>query len=148
MRIIAMACLAATIAIAHPGVARAAVPDPAHSTCPQSAFLTSDGHCCFDVIVRDALNVPVGGATVEVRFNCVVQFCPAQPPGITTVGNSAFATADASGRAHFCLCGTFVPACSATILADGVALCTVPVLQDCPTPTLSSSWGLVKVLYR
>src|SRR5262245_23169060 len=86
--------------------ADAAVPSPATSTCPSSVFLTSDGSCCFDVIVRDAANNPVPGSTVDVDFGaCRVSFCPEQPPGITVQGNGVIATTDAAGVAHFCICG-------------------------------------------
>jgi hypothetical protein len=110
----------------------AAVPSPASSTCPTTVTVTSDGSCCFDVIVRDAANNPVPNSTVNVDFgNCRVTLCPVQPPGVTIQGNGVIALTDAAGNAHFCVCGTFKGSCSATIRADGVFLCTVPLKKKC-----------------
>jgi hypothetical protein len=131
--------------------ANAALPNPATSTCPPAVFITPNATCCFDVIVHDAANNPVAGSTVVVDFgSCPVTFCPAQPPGITVVGNGVSTIADASGKAHFCICGTFTGPCTATIRADGVVLCiNVPVANDCsPTPNRISIWGQLKIHYR
>jgi len=112
--------------------AEAAVPSPATSTCPASVFLTSDGACCFDVIVRDVAGNPVPGSTVNVDFgDCRVTLCPVQPPGITIQGNGVIASTDAAGVAHICICGTIKGQCDATIRADGILLCTAPVKKKC-----------------
>lgn len=110
------------------GEAHAGVPSPANSTCPSVVTVAADGTCCFDVVVRDFAGIPIPGATVVVDFGtCAVSFCPAQPPGITVIGNTVLATTNALGVARFCICATFTPACTASIYADGVLLCTVPV---------------------
>ena len=130
--------------------AAAAVPDPANSTCPATVTIAPDGSCCFDVIVRDAANNPVAGSTVNVDFGaCPVTFCPAQPPGVTVVGNGVNVVTDATGRAHICICASFTGPCSATIRADGVTLCNVPMQNNCqPTGTQKMFWGRLKVIYR
>lgn len=127
-----------------------AIPSPANSSCPPAATVAPNGSCCFDVIVRDANNVPVPGSTVVVDFgSCPVTFCPAQPPGLTVIGNTVSATSDANGTAHFCICATVTLPCTAQIRADGVLLCSVPVSDNCsPTPNRTSCWGRLKVLYR
>lgn len=125
------------------------VPSPANSICPTSVTVAPDGTCCFDVIVRDAANIPIAGSTVRVDFGtCAVTFCPTQPPGVTVVGNGVVAVSDATGRARFCVCATFTPPCNATITADGVVLCTVSMVNGCVTPIRKAAWGRLKVLYR
>jgi len=128
------------------GSAHAAVPSPATSICPPIAAVSPNGSCCFDVIVRDAAGLPVAGATVVVDFGaCPVTFCPAQ----SHTGNQVIGTADASGRATFCICATVTLPCSVQISADGILLCTVPVANNCdPTPNKKSAWGTLKVIYR
>jgi len=129
----------------------AALPDPSHSSCPPTVFLTPGATCCFDVVVRDAIGQPVPGSIVHVDFGaCPVIFCPAQPPGVTIVGNGANVTANAAGIAHFCLCATFTPPCTATVTADGILLCSnIPVSNNCnPTNVRWSAWGRLKLLYR
>ena len=127
-----------------------AIPDPANSSCPTAATVAPNGSCCFDVVVRDANNAPQPGTTVVIDFGaCPVTFCPAQPPGLTVIGNTVSTTTDAIGVAHFCICATVTLPCNAVITADGVFLCTVPVSNDCsPTPNRPSCWGRLKVLYR
>jgi hypothetical protein len=131
--------------------AYAGPPSAANSICPPAVFVTPNATCCFDVIVRDAANNPVAGSSVVVDLGaCPVTFCPAQPPGITVIGNSVNTTADASGRAHFCICGTFTGPCTTRIIADGILLCSnIPVASDCsPTPNRKSAWGQLKIHYR
>lgn len=133
------------------GHAYAGPPSPANSICPPAVFLTPTGNCCFDVIVRDFAGNPIAGSSVFVDFGtCAVIFCPAQPPGITVVGNGVLAVTNAVGVAHFCICATFTGACTATISADGVILCTnIPLANDCsPTANRTSCWGQLKIHYR
>jgi hypothetical protein len=132
------------------GEARAQVPSPANSVCPSAVMVTPTAACCFDVIVRDALNNPIPGSTVRVDFGtCAVTLCPTQPPGITVVGNGVQAVTNALGVARFCICGTFQPPCTATIFADGILLCSVPMANNCgPTANRTTFWGRVKVIYR
>jgi len=112
--------------------AQAAVPSPTTSTCPAAVFLTSDGACCFDVIVRDIAGNPAPGSTVNVDFgDCRVTLCPVQPPGVTIQGNGVNAFTDAAGVAHICICGTIKGQCDATIRADGILLCAIPVKKKC-----------------
>src|SRR6185295_14583116 len=114
------------------GEAHAQVPDPGHSSCPPQATIAADGSCCFDVIVRDIIGNPVAGASVNVNFgSCTVVFCPAQPPGVTVSGNGVIVVTDATGRAHVCICATFVPPCNATITANGVLLCQNVPMSAC-----------------
>ena len=129
--------LAVVLAVSGPtaltvGLAQAAVPSPATSICPSTVFLTSDGACCFDIIVRDIAGNPVPGSTVNVDFgDCRVTLCPTQPPGVTIQGNGVIALTDAAGVAHVCICGTVKGQCDATIRADGIQLCTTPVKKKC-----------------
>src|SRR5215470_17443389 len=144
-------CIAIALGLALAAThAQAAVPDPANSTCPPTVWLATDGtSCCFDVIVRDLQANPVPAATVHVDFGaCAVTFCPAQPPGITVVGNGVDAFTNAAGLAHICVCATFSGSCSAVISANGVTLCTVGMNRCGPTPNLTTSWGRLKIFYR
>ena len=144
-------CLAIAVGLALGAAtyAQAAPPSPSTSTCPTTVFLASDGSCCFDVIVRDLSGNPVPGSTVHVDFGtCAVTLCPAQPPGVTVVGNGVNALTNAAGDAHICICGTFTGACSATISADAVTLCTVPMGPCGPTPNRTTTWGQLKIVYR
>jgi len=133
IRILAFVLVAGGLASPVVRRAEAGVPNAATSTCPSAVFLTSDGGCCFDVVVRDVAGNPVAGATVDVDFgSCRATFCPTQGPGVTIQGNHAIVIGDAAGVAHFCLCGTIKGQCDAAIRADGVPLCTVPVKKKCP----------------
>jgi hypothetical protein len=150
-RVMACSLVAIGLTLVAVSQAYANVPSPSNSVCPPAVFITPNATCCFDVIVRDAANVPIPGSSVLVDFGtCPVTFCPAQPPGITIFGNGVIATTDASGKAHFCICGTFTGPCTATIRADGVTICiNVPVANDCsPTPNRISIWGRLKIHYR
>lgn len=144
-------CLAIAVGLAL-GVAtyaQAAVPSPSTSTCPTTVLLSSDGSCCFDVVVRDVAGNPVPASTVHVDFGtCAVVLCPAQPPGVTVVGNGVNAVTNAAGVAHICICGTFTGTCSASISADGVPLCVVPMGPCGPTPNRMTTWGQLKIVYR
>jgi hypothetical protein len=148
--LIAAASLLIGLVAATAGRVEAAVPSPVNSQCPTFAAVAPNGSCCFDVIVRDVINNPVPGSSVVVDFGaCPVTFCPAQPPGLVVVGNTVTATADAAGKATFCICATVTLPCNVTIYADGIQLCTVPVAAGCgPTPNRPSAWGRLKVLYR
>ena len=110
------------------GASQAAVPDPAHSTCPTTVTVSSNGATCFDVTVRDFANAPIAGSNVAVNLGaCAVTFCPTQVHS----GNTVSATTDASGVAHFCICATLSGSCNAQISADGISLCSPAVSQVC-----------------
>lgn len=115
------------------GPALAGPPDPARSICPQFVSVSPDSTCCFDVIVRDFANNPVPGSFVRVGFeNCPgLTLCSTQPPGIVIVGQGVATQTDATGRAHFCICGNVAASCPATITADGVVLCQKEVRGSC-----------------
>lgn len=95
------------------------VPSPGNCTLPSVvAVSTSDNHC-FDVVVRDPANAPISGSSVDVTFSTTPDFCDTQVHSL----NSVFASTNASGVAHFCVCGSITnQSCTATISADGVML--------------------------
>jgi hypothetical protein len=150
MKIMAPHLLAIGLGLFAVSESHAGVPSPATSTCPGTVAIAPDGSCCFDVIVRDGAGNVVPNSNVHVDFGaCAVVFCPAQPPGLTIVGNGVNVFTDASGRAHFCVCATITLPCSAAIIADGINLCVVPMANNCPpTPTHGTSWGKLKMIYR
>jgi hypothetical protein len=147
-----MGCFAIAVGLALVGAtqALAGTPDRGFSTCPTTVLIATDGStCCFDVIVRDGGANPVPSSTVHVDFGtCAVTFCPAQPPGVTVVGNGVNAVTNAAGQVHICVCAAFTGSCSATIIADNVFLCTVPMDRCGPTPNRMTSWGQLKIIYR
>jgi hypothetical protein len=125
------------------GMAYAAVPDAAHSTCPGTVTVSSGGTVCFDVTVHDAGNNPVTGSTVIVNFgSCGVTFCPTQPH----TGSSVFAVTNAQGVAHYCICATLSAPCTSAITADGIPLCSnVSTVETCGSqvPSTMSYQGVL-----
>jgi len=94
------------------------LPDPSYSTCPCQIPVSSDGTVCFSVVAGNATG-PLKGTTVSVTFS-----------GCTTTAHSIVkCVSNAKGIANFCICGSVVPPCTATIKAAGVTLCTVPVVS-------------------
>lgn len=125
------------------GAAHAGVPDASHSTIPPGIHVVgndgtnADASGRFDVIVRDALGLPVPGAVVSVDFSNAnrTALCLGQPTGMTLdcAHHTVSAVADAQGRASLLIegAGTFNAAGTTLtgpepnlvhILADGVAL--------------------------
>ncbi len=117
--------------------------NPQSSTCPTAVTMATDGSSCFDVIVKDIGGNPVWGSNVSIDFGyCSEELCPTQPVGITRTGNFVSALTDASGVAHFCICGCITSYCTADIFVDGVVQCNVPVEgPSCPGPV--QNCGLV-----
>ena len=128
------------------------VPSPADSDCPVAIGLANDGSSCFSVVVRDFAHNPIAGSTVAIDFgSCLLEFCPTQPPGVTIVGSTVSSVTDGAGGAAFCICACVNQSCTATISADGVTLCSVPVNHagpDCTAPPdtcLSPGWQLASL---
>jgi hypothetical protein len=144
-----LAVVALSVIVESEARAGIGVPFPPNSTCPPAVTTSVDGSCCFDVIVHDFNNCPMSNSDVVIDFGtCVASFCPSQPPGITVIGNTVLAVTNPLGVAHFCICATFTPPCSARIYASGTFLCTVPMNFCGPTPNERKTWGTLKVHYR
>jgi len=137
--------LAAAVALARP--AAAAVPDPAHcyvqnvivgswsgNPVPTSASPCSPKHPgLFYVIVHDALNLPIAGATVKLFFaGSGVRVYTAQDAGTVVLcpGQELGATTDASGIATFSprLAG-YNEGPSVQVTANGIVLGSVPAIS-------------------
>ncbi|HET7250132.1 MAG TPA: FlgD immunoglobulin-like domain containing protein [Gemmatimonadales bacterium] len=96
-----------------------APPDPALSICPCQIVAATDGTGCFTVIVNNS-GGPISNCPVSVTYNG----CTGTPFTKTCYTNS-------HGNADICFCG-LTPPCTATIVANGVTLCTVPVVTVDP----------------
>lgn len=129
-RVVVCNLIAIALVLVSVGLTHAALPDPAMSICPTTVWVADDGSCCFDVTVRNSAGLPIPGAVVVVDFGtCVMTFCPPLPPVLSALTN-------ATGVAHFCICATVTEACTATIVANGIVLCSSIPVVDCHQPPL------------
>ncbi len=137
--------LAAAVLAGLAPAAIAAVPAPANCTVETALIGTWTGAAVstavtpcapnqpelFLVVVRDAANLPIPGATVKVLLaGSGTHFHTVQDPGVINVcpGNEMAMTADASGtvRMNLRIAGSN-DAPSALVVADGVPLATLPI---------------------
>ncbi|MBI5169582.1 MAG: VCBS repeat-containing protein [Candidatus Eisenbacteria bacterium] len=123
------------------------VPSAEKSTCPPRVRLSSNGDCCFDVIVRNAAGQWIPACPVTVDFSsCAATFCgpPQYGTTIDVVNHTATRSTDDDGSVHFCLCVNVDPGCTVTIRANGVTLCSNLPVGDCAASCVTPECCSVK----